>query len=54
MLGQDSPSSALVRSVADDRLTHGDVTFGIGFVVIIGGGTLTMLGAIALRFVGCL
>jgi hypothetical protein len=49
-----SPAAALVRSVADDRLAHGDLTFGIGFLVIIGGGTLTMLGAIALRLAGAL
>jgi hypothetical protein len=49
-----SPTAALVRSVADERLAHGDLTFGVGFVIIIGGGTLTMLGAIALRLAGCL
>lgn len=43
MLGHHLPSSDLVRSVADDRLSHGEKTFGFG----LGALTLTMAGVLA-------
>ena len=54
MLGQHSPSSAFVRSVADDRLAHGDRMFGIAIGSLLIGGTLVMLGLIGLRSAGVL
>lgn len=49
-----SPAAILVRSVADERLAHGDKAFALGFAIVIGGGTLSMLAGIGLRLAGAL
>lgn len=53
-MASHSRAAALVRSVADDRLAHGDRLFGIAIASLLVGGTLAMLGLIGLRSAGVL
>lgn len=47
-----SLAAILVREVADQCREHGDRTFYAGFAVIVGGGTVVLLGASFLRIGG--